>query len=344
MPDHLPLEGLKVVELHAIGPVPFVGMQLQQLGAHVTRVSPIRDRAIGIETGAEADLLNRGKVRCALNLKSTEGMEQFHQLLSDADVLTEGFRPGVMERLNLHPHTLITQYPTLVVGRLSGFGRQGEYAPRAGHDINYLALSGALAAIGTPDTPVVPLNLVADFGGGAMHLLTGILAQLIQRGISGRGGVVDASILSGTLSLTTMMHGLLASGRWSLDRQANLLDGGMPFYRVYPTLDRKFVAVGALETVFFHELLELTGLSEVLSVDKQYDMKTWPAMTLAFTSAFGARTRDEWAAEACQKDCCVTPVLNFEESLAHPHNLANGWVQPQPFPHPGAAQTFTQPS
>jgi len=342
--DDAPLSGLKVVELYAIGPVPFVGMQLQQLGASVVRVSPPRDRNIGIEVGAEADLLNRGKTRRAINLKSTDGLGEFRQLLSAADVLTEGFRPGVMERLTLAPEQLLKDHPRLVIGRLSGFGRYGPYAQRAGHDINYLALSGALAAIGTPDSPIVPLNLVADFGGGAMHLLTGILAKLVQRGINGHGGIVDASILSGTLSLTTMMHGLLAGGRWSLDRQVNLLDGGLPFYRVYRTRDDKFVAVGALEQNFFKELLVLTGLNAVISVDKQYDMKTWPTMILALSSAFAARTRDEWAADACKTDCCVTPVLDFTESLSHEHNIANGWVQQQPFPHPGSALTFPTPT
>lgn len=337
----LPLAGLRVIELPAIGPVPFAGMQLRLLGASVIRVCPPTDRRIGIEMDAEADLLNRGKPRRSIDLKDPAGTAQLMQLLCDADVLMEGFRPGVMERLGLDPHTLIERYPRLVIGRLSGFGRSGVLAPRAGHDINYLALSGVLAAIGTPKEPTIPLNLIGDFGGGAMHLLSGILARLIRRGIDGRGGIVDTSILGGTLGLTPMLHGLMASGRWTLDRQQNFLDGGLPFYRVYRCRDDGCIAVGALESIFFGHLLTLLGLAEVFSVDRQYDRRTWPTMAIAFASAFASRTRDEWAAEAQSIDCCVTPVLDFAEAMRHPQNLDNGWVQADPFPHPGPVLAFS---
>lgn len=316
-------------------------MQLLQMGASVTRVSPPTDRAIGIELTADVDVLNRGKTSLAINLKETPGKAAFHALLNDADVLLEGFRPGVLERLGLSPQTLLQQFPQLVIGRLSGFGRYGEYAPRAGHDINYLALSGVLAAIGTHDEPIIPLNLIADFGGGAMHLLSGILARLVQRSIQGRGGLVDTSILAGTIGLTSMTHGLMAGGKWNLHRQQNLLDGGVPFYCVYKTQDDKFVAIGALEKPFFEALLKLTGLSSEFSSSQQYDGESWPAMTKAFSIAFAKRTRDDWAIEALESDCCVTPVLDFAESMNHPHNTANGWIVNDPFPHPGLVIHFT---
>lgn len=338
--DESPLTGLKVVELHAIGPVPFVGLQLQQLGAQVDRICPPIDRAIGIDINEQADLLNNGKTHHTINLKDQAGSAALHTLLAQADVLVEGFRPGVLERLDLNPTNLLKTHPHLVVARLSGFGRQGEYAPRAGHDINYLALSGALAAIGTPDTPVVPLNLIADFGGGAMYLLCGILAKLVQRSITGCGGLVDTSILAGTVGLTTMVHGLMADGSWSLNRQQNLLDGGLPFYRVYPTRDNKFMAVGALEPIFFKQLLTLTDLESCISAKRQYDKSTWDDMSLKFLRVFKERTRDQWTADALHLDCCVTPVLDFAEAAIHPHNQANGWFKKTPFPHPGQVLHF----
>ena len=310
------------------------------MGASLTRVSPPTDRAIGIELSADADVLNRGKTHIAVNLKETSGQAALHTLLADADVLIEGFRPGVLERLGLDPATLLQQYPQLVIGRLSGFGRYGDYAPRAGHDINYLALSGVLAAIGTADEPIIPLNLVADFGGGAMHLLSGILAQLVQRSIRGSGGVVDTSILAGTIGLTAMTHGLIAGGKWNLHRQQNLLDGGLPFYSVYKTLDDKFVAIGALEKPFFEALLNVVGLNSAFTSIQQYDSDTWPAMSKAFKNAFAKRTRDEWAIDALTADCCLTPVLDFAESMTHPHNITNGWIVNDPFPHPGLVTHF----
>ena len=330
----LPLDGLTVIELHAIGPVPFAGMQLHKMGAHVVRVCPPNDRNIGIEIGAEADLLNTGKEQRQLDLKSADGIEQLHALLEEADVLLEGFRPGVLERLNLDPATVTAQHPRLVIGRLSGFGNQGDLSERAGHDINYLALSGVLASIGTHEKPAIPLNLVGDFGGGAMHLLIGVLAQLVQRGISGNGGVVTTSILGGTIGLTPMIYGLIAGGRWDLARESNLLDGALPFYRVYKTRDEQHVAVGALEAKFFKGLLELTGLNQVIDAGKQWQSEHWPSMTMALSSAFASRDRDSWATDAAAIDCCVSPVLDFEEAARYPHNLANGWYDNQSFAKP----------
>jgi alpha-methylacyl-CoA racemase len=317
------LTGLKVVELHAIGPVPFAGMILQSLGAQVTRISPPNDPGLGLGLDPRFDVLNAGKTVCRLDLKAPGQLAQLRQQLADADVLLEGFRPGVLERLGLAPNDLLRAYPRLVIGRLSGWGDQGELAMRAGHDINYLALSGALAAIGPADHPVAPLNLVADFGGGAMHLLVGVLAQLVQRGITGRGGVVTTSILAGTIGLLPMFYGMLAGGRWRLARSANLLDGGAPFYRVYACADGRHVAVGAIEPKFYRELLELTELSGTLRVDDQYLESAWPQATAALAGAFARRNRDEWARLAAARDCCVSPVLDLVESAAHAHNRAN---------------------
>lgn len=338
--SELPLSGLTVVELFAIGPVPFAGLQLQQLGAEVLRILPPKDRGIGIGIDAQSDLLNHGKSDHHIHLKTAAGLAELHSLLADADVLMEGFRPGVLERLGLDPARLTAEFPKLVIGRLSGFGRHGPYAARAGHDINYLALSGALSSIGSKNEPIVPLNLVADFGGGAMYLLVGILAKLVQRGIHGRGGVAETSILAGTLGLTPMFHSLMAADRWTLNRQSNLLDGGAPFYRVYQTRDKRFVAVGALEPPFFKNLLILTGLEEEFSLENQYEEQHWPTMRKAFSSAFAKRSRDEWAVAAIALDCCVTPVLDFTEALLEPHHRDNGWILDAPFPHPGPVLDF----
>lgn len=337
------LAGLVVVELAAIGPVPFAGMRLAELGASVVRVLPPTDRAIGLELEPEADLLNLGKPVRRLDLKSAEGPEALHAMLADADVLLEGFRPGTLERLGLAPDELLARHPRLVIGRLSGFGDAGPLAARAGHDINYLALSGALAAIGPVERPVVPLNLVADFGGGAMHLVMGVLALLVRRGIDGRGGVASTSILAGTLGLVPMFHGLLAADRWTLAREANALDGGLPFYRVYGTRDGRFVAVGALERPFFAALLGLLGLSDAVDARRQHDPGTWPAMRAAFEAALLDRTRDEWAALAEGVDCCLSPVLDLAEALADPQCRANGLVEPAPFARPAGIVRFDRP-
>lgn len=328
------LTGLKVIELHAIGPVPFAGMLLQSLGAQVTRVSPPNDPGLGLGLDARFDVLNAGKAVCKLDLKTPDGLRGLRDRLADADLLLEGFRPGVLERLGLAPQDLLAAYPRLVIGRLSGWGDQGDLAMRAGHDINYLALSGALAAIGPKETPVAPLNLVADFGGGAMHLLVGVLAQLVKRGISGRGGVITTSILAGTVGLLPMFYGMLAGGRWQLARSANLLDGGAPFYRVYACADGRHVAVGAIEPKFYRELLELTGLTQALRPEDQYRESTWPRAAEALAQAFARHSRDEWARLAAERDCCVSPVLDMIEAAAHAHNRANGLFTERDFTLP----------
>jgi alpha-methylacyl-CoA racemase len=338
--QELPLSGLVVIELSAIGPVPFAGHQLQQMGARVIRICPPEDRGIGIAIKRQNDLLNSHKEQRFLNLKDAADRASLLELLVNADVLLEGFRPGVMERLELDPQVLVHEFPRLIIGRLSGFGRQGSYAPRAGHDINYLGLSGVLCAIGSAEKPAIPLNLIADFGGGAMFLLTGVLSRLVQRSLKGSGGIIDTSILAGTFGLTGLVYALIADNQWSMHREHNLLDGGLPFYRVYKTRDNKFVAVGALEPAFFRNLLELTSLQCAFNASDQYDKSRWPSMTQALESAFASRSRDAWAADAIQLDCCVTPVLNFKEAACHPHNQSNGWINPSPFPHPGPVMQF----
>jgi alpha-methylacyl-CoA racemase len=333
-PQDQPLSGLKVIEMHAIGPVPFAGMVLRSLGAQVLRVSPPADPGLGVPMKNDHDLLNAGKTPLAADLKSPAGMQLLHEQLASADVLLEGWRPGVLERLGLAPADLLSKYPRLVIGRLSGWGTRGEYADRAGHDINYLALAGVLHAIGPAERPVPPLNVVADFGGGAMHLLLGVLAKLVRRSVSGAGGVAETSILAGTVGLTPMFYGMIASGLWNLKRENNLLDGAPPFYRVYRTRDDRFVSVGALEAKFYAALLQVTGLAGELDPRKQYDRGTWDATSARFAARFAEKTRDEWAALAVTCDCCMAPVLDFAEAAKHPHNLAMGLYADTPIARP----------
>jgi alpha-methylacyl-CoA racemase len=330
----LPLDGLKVVELQAIGPVPYAGMMLRSLGASVTRIMSPVDAGLGVPIRSEFDLLNAGKGVKTLDLKAADGLAGLKQILADADVLMEGFRPGVLERLGLSPEVLMAAFPRLVIGRLSGWGASGELADRAGHDINYLAMAGVLHAIGHRAEPEVPLNVVADFGGGAMHLLLGILSKIIARSIKGRGGLAETSILAGTVGLTPMFYGMLAAGRWNTQRGNNILDGALPFYRVFATKDGKHMAVGALENKFFKALLKLLDLEATVDASQQFSPDTWPGMVEQFSAKFLLKTRDEWAELAQSVDACTSPVLNFLEAAAHPHNLANGYYSATPFPQP----------
>lgn len=338
--DSLPLAGIKVIELHAIGPVPFVGQLLVSLGAQVTRVSPPNDPGLGVAIDPRFEVFHFDKQREYLDLKKPDGQAALHALLAQADVLMEGFRPGVLERLGLAPASLLERYPRLVIGRLSGWGLRGPLAERAGHDINYLALSGALDAIGTEQGPVAPLNLVADFGGGGMSLLVGILSKLVQRSVSGRGGTVETSILAGTVALTMMFYGMLAAGTWNSGRMRNVLDGAAPFYRTYRTSDDKFVAVGAIEAKFYRELLKVTGLAGTLDPAKEFDRDTWPRTTEIFAERFAQRTRDEWARLAEPVDCCLSPVLTFAEAAGTGHSRANGLHVDQPFARVGRIFEF----
>jgi alpha-methylacyl-CoA racemase len=313
-----PLDGFRVIEMAGLGPCPMAGQMLADLGCSVTVI----DRASGRDLSA--DVNRRGKRSIALDLKAPAGRAVMLRLCEHADVLIEGYRPGVMERLGLGPEEVMPNNPGLVYGRMTGWGQNGPLAATAGHDITYLALTGALHAMGEKGRPPVPpLNLVADYGGGSMMLVTGVLAALLERGRSGRGQVIDAAMVDGVPVLMGLLHSMRSMGLWSHDRGENLLDGGAPFYRCYAAGDGKFVAVGALEPQFFAVLVDRTGIGKHWQ-GIQMDKRHWPEMTVALEQAFLTRNRDEWAELFEQTDGCVAPVLNLDEAAVHPHNVARG--------------------
>ncbi|GAA3864516.1 CaiB/BaiF CoA-transferase family protein [Saccharothrix violaceirubra] len=324
---------MRVVEFAGLAPVPFGAMVLADLGASVIRV----DR-IGVPPPMPGDPLGRGRRSIAVDLRRPEGVEIALRLIADADVLVEGYRPGVAERLGVGPAHCLARNTRLVYGRLTGWGRTGPLADRAGHDIDYIAVAGALDPIGrTGGPPVVPLNLLGDFAGGGLLLAVGVLAALYERERSGRGQVVDAAMVDGAALLTTFLHGLGAAGLWHGTRGTNLLDGGAPFYDVYPTADGRHVAIGAVEDKFYAELLDLLGLTG--TVPDRADPAHWPDLRAAIAAAIARRTRDEWAALAEGTDACLAPVLTPAEATAHPHNVARGTftevggvIQPAPAP------------
>ena len=304
-----PLQGLRVVEIAALGPVPFCGMVLADLGAEVVRV----DRADAVTGGhipsTRYDLMGRGKSSIGVNLKHQDGVNVVLRLVEGTDALIEGFRPGVTERLGIGPAPCLGRNPALVYGRMTGWGQDGPLSGRAGHDIDYIALSGALAAIGPEARPLPPLNLVGDFGGGGMFLAVGLLAAVLHARATGEGQVVDAAMIDGSALLTTAMHGHIAEGWWTARREANLLDGGAPFYAVYETADGEHMAVGALEPQFFGALLE--GLEiDPESLPAQSDKEGWPTIKAALASKFASQSRDEWAERFAAIDACVAPVLD----------------------------------
>lgn len=330
-----PLEGIRILEFEGLGPAPFCAMLLAGLGADILRVTRPDRGPHRAETG-DAVIL-RGRDSVAADLKSPDDRAKVLQLIAASDALLEGFRPGVMERLGLGPDICLVHNPRLVYGRMTGWGQTGALSARAGHDINYIALTGALHAIGGPDTPAVPLNLIGDYGGGAMFLAVGVLAALLEAQKSARGQVVDAAMTDGAALLMSLFHSMRAGGAWADRRAANLLDGGAPFYRCYACADGRHVAVGALEPPFFAALLDGLGIPRDRFV--QHDRAGWPAMQAAFAAAFAARPRNAWAASFDGTDACVTPVLSLEEAPLHPHNHArgtflrrNGIDQPAPAP------------
>jgi alpha-methylacyl-CoA racemase len=335
-----PLTGLRVVELAGLGPAPYACMLLAELGADVVRID--RPGAASLIVDPEKDALNRSRPSVAVDLKSPGGRDVLLRLLDDADVLVEGLRPGVLERLGVGPDEALARNPRLVFARMTGWGQEGPLAERAGHDINYLGLTGALHAIGTADKPAVPLNIGADFGGGSMFLLVGILAALFERGTSGRGQVVDAAMVDGASSLVTMIYGMLGAGLWQDRRAANLLDGGAPFYDTYACADGRHVAVGALEPQFYAAFVEGLGLTGALP-GGQYDLAHWPEHRRRFAEAFATRTRDEWADVFAGTDACVTPVLGLREAPVHPHLAARGtFVEQDGASLPGPAPRFSR--
>jgi alpha-methylacyl-CoA racemase len=339
-----PLKGKRVIELQGIGPGPFCGMMLADMGADVLLVDRPADPRLGFGRDRWFDVMLRGRRSVTLDLKSKGGVEAALSLAAKADALIEGFRPGVMERLGLGPDALLAKNPKLVYGRMTGWGQDGPLAPRAGHDINYIALTGVLHAIGRKGgAPVPPLNLVGDFGGGGMLLAFGIACALVEAQRSGKGQVVDAAMVDGASLLAAMFSGMLAGGRWNETRGDNVLDTGAPWYDAYETKDGKYVAIGSIEPKFYEELLSRLGL-HARELPKQHDRKGWPVLRKVFSDKFRERTRDEWCAAFEGSDACFAPVLTFSEARAHPHNAArktfalSGKVE-QPAPAPRFSRT-----
>lgn len=338
-----PLAGIRVLEFASLAPAPFACMMLADLGADVLRVVNPADRGPTAQPHP-GDPLDRGRAIASLDLKQPRDVDTALDLAARADVLVEGFRPGVMERLGLGPDACRRRNPRLVYARMTGWGQDGPLASRAGHDINYLAVAGALEPLGPFDgPPSPPLNYVADFGGGGMLLAVGVLAALVERERSGRGQVVDAAMTDGAALLTGIVHGLRARGLWGARRGGNLLDGSAPFYTTYTCSDGRFVAVGAIEPQFYAQLLGRLGLADRIDPARQHDRGTWDETRRLFADAFASRPRDEWSALFADSDACVTPVLTPWEAPDHPHNVARGtFVGVGGNPQPAAAPRFSR--
>lgn len=337
-----PLAGIKVVEMVGLGPCPFAAMMLADMGADVIRID--RKAAPGPANpfpmlGTKYDVMARGRRSLGLDLKQPEAREVALQLIGQADVVLEGFRPGVMERLGLGPQACHERNPRLVYGRITGWGQSGPLAQSAGHDINYVALTGMLHAMGRADSPPAPpLNLVGDFGGGAMMMAFGVMCALLEARTSGKGQVVDAAMTDGAALLGAMVYGFRAFGSWSGRREANLLDGGAPFYDTYACADGKFISIGSIEPQFYAQLLQLAGTDDP-AFDAQMQRAAWPALSEKFAAIFKTRTRDAWCELMEGTDVCFAPVLDMGEAPRHPHNQAratfvevDGVTQPAPAP------------
>lgn len=344
-----PLAGLTVVELAGLGPVPLAGLMLAEMGARVVRIErPSNDRAF-LRLPPQYDLDRHGREILTVDLKRPEGAELVLRLIERADALIEGFRPGVMERLGLGPEIACARNAGLIYGRLTGYGQTGPLAPRAGHDLTYLAYSGALHAIGNKGSrPVPPLNLVADYGGGTMMLIAGLLAALFERSRSGKGQVIDASMVEGASMLATPYFGFMAAGIWRETRGDNLLDSGTPFYDTYETADGRHIAVACLEPHFFAEFARLLPL-DARFVAAQYDKSVWDDMRAAIAEQVARKSRDEWTAIFEGTEACVAPVLSFSEAASHPHSKARqGHVDAggfmRPCPAPRFSRTAAEPS
>ena len=335
-----PLDGVRIIEFAGIGPGPFCGMMLADHGAEVIRL----DRASGGRGGSQPistkDVLARGRKSVAVNLKSDEGVALARKLCAGADGIIEGFRPGVMERLGLGPDELLKDNPKLVYGRMTGWGQTGPYAPYAGHDINYIALAGALAHFGRAgEKPTPPINMVGDFGGGGMMLAFGMVSALLNVARGGQGQVIDAAMTDGTAVLMSMMHGMKNQGVWREEPGVNLLDTGAHFYDTYETKDGKFVSIGSIEPQFYAELRRLAGLEDDAEFDAQMNPAAWGHLKERLTALFKTKTRDEWDAIMEHTDVCYAPVLTMSEAANHPHNVARetfvevgGDTQPAPAP------------
>ena len=342
-----PLSGIRVLEFESIGPAPFAGMLLADMGADVLVIDRPASTDLGLKRERWYDVMMRGKRSVTLDLKGKDSSAVALDLVSRADALIEGMRPGVMERLGLGPEEAFKRNPKLIYGRMTGWGQDGPLAPRAGHDINYIALTGVLHAIGRRgEAPVPPLNLVGDFGGGGMLLGFGVACALLEAARSGRGQVVDAAMVEGASLLAAMFAGFLASKSWSEERGANILDTGAPWYDVYETKDGKYVSIGSIESRFFADLVSRLGLREVPG---QHDRARWPEMRSRFSAVFKSKTRDEWVKVFEGSDACFAPVLSWSEARRDPHNIfrksfveISGVEQPAPAPRfsrtPGAVR------
>jgi alpha-methylacyl-CoA racemase len=336
-----PLAGYRIVEMAGIGPAPFAAMLLSDMGAEVIRVDRRGEADLGLpgRRDVKFDVLHRGRRSMAVDVKAEAGREVVKRLAAKADALIEGFRPGVMERLGLGPDQLLALNPKLVFGRMTGFGQDGPLAQAAGHDIDYIALAGALHAIGRKgEAPVPPLNLVGDFGGGGMFLAFGVVCALLEAQRSGKGQVVDAAMVDGSATLMALMFGLFSQGTWKDERGVNVLDTGAPWYDTYATKDGKWLAVGAIERRFYQELIERLGLNPA-DLPRQHDRNGWPELKRRFAEAIAAKSRDEWEQIFAGSDACVAPILSLAEVAHHPHNAARGTfverdgvLQPAPAP------------
>jgi alpha-methylacyl-CoA racemase len=338
-----PLKGIKIIELAGIGPGPFCAMLLSDMGAEVIRITRLSPAGLGVAMSPRFDLLTRGRRSVPADLSRKEGVEMVLGLVEKADALIEGFRPGVTERMGLGPEHCFARNPRLVYGRMTGWGQEGPLAHAAGHDMNYIGLVGALHSIGREgEPPVPPLNLVGDFGGGALYLAFGIVCGLLEAARSGMGQVVDAAMVDGAASLMTMFYGMRAMGVWLDQRGKNPLDSGAHFYDVYETADNKYVSIGSIEAKFYAELLRLTGL-EGEDLPHQLDRPQWPAMKDRLRAVFRTKTRDEWCAIMEGTDVCFGPVLSMEEAPRHPHNAArNTFVEVDGIVQPGPAPRFSR--
>jgi len=337
------LSGYRFVEFAGIGPAPMCAMLLADMGAEVLRIDRAEDAALGISLDAKYSLLSRGRKSVAIDLKRPEGVAAAMKLIEKADALLEGFRPKVMERLGLGPDECLKRNPRLIYGRMTGWGQEGPLAHAAGHDINYIALSGVLASIGRKgQAPVPPLNLVGDFGGGGLYLALGVVAGLLEAQKSGKGQVVDAAMVDGAASLLTAIYGMHASGMWSDKRGDNILDTGAHFYDVYETKDGEFVSIGSIEAKFYAELLKLSGL-EGQEMPRQMDRKAWPDLKEKFAALFKTKTRAEWCKIMEGSDICFAPVLSMAEAPKHPHNQLRGtFVEVEGVVQPGPAPRFSR--
>ncbi len=344
-----PLCGVRIVEFAGVGPGPFCAMLLADMGADIVSVDRVVPHGLGIRKETRFNTLARSRPSVALDLKSETGREAALRLVVQADALIEGFRPGVMERLGLGPDVCLARNPRLVYGRVTGWGQEGPLADQVGHDLNYLAITGLLAMLGPREgKPSIPLNLLGDFAGGGLYLALGVLAAILEARASGQGQTVEAAMLDGMFSLLTHHFGFVGSGQWIADRESNYLDGGAPWYNVYPTRDGKHVSVAAIEPKYYRELLRRLSIDPDSCPDP-YDRASWPAMRERLAAVFATRTREEWCAVMDRHEVCFAPVLDLAEAAVHPHVQARGTFveidgvkQPRPTPRFGRTQGCVQ--